>query len=90
MFSIIKAAFTGSIWNRYELVLISFVFTRDMVDPVRIESAFWYQMGPLTKVIPYGTISFQLCRVPCKQSGSVTVDLISNGSERIRSRVSVA
>ena len=41
------------------LLLISLVLTRDLKDPVRIGSAIWYQMGPLTKVIQYGTISFQ-------------------------------
>ena len=36
-----------------KLVRISLVFTRDLMDPVRIGSAIWYQMGPLMKVIPY-------------------------------------
>ena len=30
-----------------------------MVDPVRIESAIWYQMDPLMKVILCGTVPFQ-------------------------------
>ena len=54
-----------------KLVRVNLVFTRDLVNPVRIGSAIWYQIGPLTEVIPYGTVSLQLCRVPCKQSGSV-------------------
>ena len=33
-----------------KLVRMSLVFTRDLVDPVRIGSAIWYQMGPLMKV----------------------------------------
>ena len=33
-----------------KLVRISIVFTRDLVDPVRIRSAIWYQMSPLKKV----------------------------------------
>ena len=40
-------------------VRISLVFTRNLVDPVRIRSAGWYKMGPLMKVIPYGTVPFQ-------------------------------
>ena len=35
------------------------VFTRDLLDPVRIGSAIWYQVDPLIKVIPYGTVPFQ-------------------------------
>ena len=42
-----------------KLVRISLGFTRDLVDPIRIGSAIWYQMGPLMKVIPYGTVPFQ-------------------------------
>ena len=42
-----------------KLVRISLVFTQDVVDPVGIGSAIWYQMGPLVKVIPYGTAPFQ-------------------------------
>ena len=44
-----------------KLVRISLVFTWDLVDPVRIGSAIaiWYQMGPLMKVILYGTVPFQ-------------------------------
>ena len=41
------------------LVRESLVFTRDLMDPVRIRSAIRYQMGPLMKVIPYGTVPFQ-------------------------------
>ena len=33
-----------------KLVRISLVFTWDLVDPVRIGSTVWYQMGPLMKV----------------------------------------
>ena len=54
---------TGSVWRRHEitvkLVRINLVFTRDLVDPVRIGSAIWYQMGPLMKVILWGTLLFQ-------------------------------
>ena len=42
-----------------KLVWISLVFTRDLEDPVRIGSAIWYEMSPLMKVIPYGTVPFQ-------------------------------
>ena len=42
-----------------KLVWISFVFTRDLVDLARIESAIWYQLGPLMKVILCGTVSLQ-------------------------------
>ena len=42
-----------------ESVQISPVFTQDQVDPVRIGSAIWYQIGPLMKVIPYRTVPFQ-------------------------------
>ena len=42
-----------------KLLPISLVYTRDMVDLVRIGSAIWYQMGPLMKVIPCGTVPFQ-------------------------------
>ena len=42
-----------------KLVRISFVFTRDSVDPVRIRSAIWYKMGPLMKVIQYGNVPFE-------------------------------
>ena len=42
-----------------KLVRINLVFTRDLVDPVRIGSAIWYQMGLLMKVILCGTEPFQ-------------------------------
>ena len=35
------------------------MLTRDLVDPVRIGSAIWYQMGPRMKVILCGTVPFQ-------------------------------
>ena len=75
-------------------VRISLVFTRDRVNPVRIGSAIWYQMGPLMKVIPYRTVPFPRDRfsfepVQCKRSGSI-MDRIHNGSEHIRSCVNVA
>ena len=41
-----------------KLVRISLVFTRDLVDPVRIGPAIWYQMGPLMKLILCGTLPF--------------------------------
>ena len=53
----IKAAFTRD--RR-----LSLVFTRVLVDLVRIGSAVWYQMGPLMKVIPYGTVPFQFQTSP--------------------------
>ena len=42
-----------------KLVRISLVFTLDLVDPVLIGSAIWYQMGSLIKVILCGTVPFQ-------------------------------
>ena len=42
-----------------KLVRISLVFTRDLVDPIRIGSAIWYQIGPLMKVILCGIVPFQ-------------------------------
>ena len=42
-----------------KLVRISLVFTRELVDPVRIGSGMWYQMGPLVKVILCGTVPLQ-------------------------------
>ena len=42
-----------------KLVRISLVFIRDLVDPVPIGSAIWYQMGLLRKVILCGTAPFQ-------------------------------
>ena len=41
-----------------KLARISLAFTRDLMDPVRIGSAIWYQMGPLMKVILCGTVPF--------------------------------
>ena len=46
------------------LVRISLVFTQDLMDPVRIGSAIWHQMGPLMKGIPHGTVPFQFRTVP--------------------------
>ena len=43
-----------------KLVRISLVLRRAQVDPVWFGPAIWYQMGPLMKVIPYGTIPFQI------------------------------
>ena len=67
------------------------MFTWDLVDPVRIGSAYWSQMGPLMKVILCGTVPFQF------RTGHVytdwiraRMDPIPNGSEHIRSRVNVA
>ena len=42
-----------------KLARINLVFTQDLVDPVRIGSAIWYQMGPLMKVILCGILPFQ-------------------------------
>ena len=42
-----------------KLVRICLVFTRDLVDPVWVGSAIWYQIGPLMNVIQYGTVPFQ-------------------------------
>ena len=47
-----------------KLVRISLVFTRDLVDSVRIGSAIWYQMGPLMNVILCGTVPFQFITGP--------------------------
>ena len=53
----IKTAFTR---DRIRLEPdISLVFTRDLVDPVRIGSAIRYQIGLLMKVILCGTLPFQ-------------------------------
>ena len=41
-----------------KFVQISLVFTWDLMDPVRIGFAIWYQMGPLM-VILCGTVPFQ-------------------------------
>ena len=49
-----KTAFT-----RDRICLEPVQFTRDLVDPVQIGSAIWYQMGPLMKAIPYRIIPFQ-------------------------------
>ena len=46
-----------------KLVPISLVFARDLVDPVRIGSAIWYQMGPFM-VILCGTVPFQFRTCP--------------------------
>ena len=43
-----------------KLERISLMFTGDLVDPVRIGSAVWYQMGQLMKVIICGTVPFSL------------------------------
>ena len=51
-----------------KLVWISLVFTWDLVDLVLVRPVIWYQMGPLMKVILYGTILFQFELVTCKQS----------------------
>ena len=42
-----------------KLVRISLVFIWDLVDPVRIGPAIWYQTGQLMKVILCGTLKFQ-------------------------------
>ena len=42
-----------------KLAQISVVFTQHLVDPLRIGSGMWYQMGPLTKVILCGTVLLQ-------------------------------
>ena len=42
-----------------KLVRISRVFIWDLVDPILIGSAIWYQLGPLMKVILCGTVPFQ-------------------------------
>ena len=43
-----------------KMVRISPVFTRDLVDPVRIGSSIWYKTGPLMEVIICGTVPFKL------------------------------
>ena len=67
----IKAAFTGigQFGTGTKFARISLVFTRDLVDPVRIGSTIWYQMGPVVKVILCGTVPSHLEPVPCKQNG---------------------
>ena len=73
------------------LVSVSLMFTRDLVDLVRVGSAIWYQMGPLMKVISYGTVPFQFRTGPVWREWIRTaVDPIPKGSEHIRSRVNVA
>ena len=62
------------------------MFTRDLIDTVWIGSAVWYQMGPLTKVIPYGTVPFQFRTGPNVNR----LNPMSNGPEHIRSRVNLA
>ena len=47
-----------------KLVPISLMFTQDLVDPVWFGFAIWYQMGPLMKVILYGTVPFQFRTCP--------------------------
>ena len=42
-----------------KMVRISPAFVYELLDPVRIGSDIWYKLGPLLKVIPYGTIPFQ-------------------------------
>ena len=69
-----------------KLVRISLVFTRDLVDPVRIGSAIWYQVGPLMKQIRYGTVLFQFQTGPVQTGPGwicTTVDPIPKGSEQI-------
>ena len=67
----------GSIYTRPDpfgtgtkLVRIRFVFTRDLVDPVRIRSAIWYQLDPLMKVILCGTIPFHFRTGPVQTEWS--------------------
>ena len=55
---IIGSVYTGLDPSGTGTKLVSRVFTRDLVDPVRIGSAIGYQMGPLMKVIPYGAVPF--------------------------------
>ena len=47
-----------------KLVQTSLVFTWDLVDPVWIKSAVWYQMGPLMKVIQYRIMLFLFLTSP--------------------------
>ena len=74
-----------------KLVWISLVFTRGLIDSVRIGSAICYQMGSLIKAIPYGTAAFQFQTSPVQTDWICTiVDLIPNGYEHIRSPVNIA
>ena len=74
-----------------KLVWISLAFTRDLVDPVWIGSVICYQMGPLMKLIPYGTVPIQFRIGPVQSEWiSTKVDPIPNGSAHIRSHVNVA
>ena len=59
-----------------KLVRINLVFTRDLVDAVRIGSAIWYQIGSLKKVIPYRTVPFH-----CAGSRANRVDPYHSGSD---------
>ena len=72
VFFIVKRRFrqrlhgTGSVWNPYEIDTVKpFVYTGP-AGSVRIESAIWYQMGPLMKVIPYGPYRSSFEPVPCR------------------------
>ena len=63
---IIESGYIGSVYTGPDLfgtgtklVRIGLVFTWDLMDPVRIGSAIWYQIGPLMKVILCGTVTFQ-------------------------------
>ena len=59
--SALGSVYTGpdSFGTGTKLVRISFVFTQDLVDTVRIGYAILYQMDPLMKMILCGTVPFQ-------------------------------
>ena len=61
-----------------------------LVDPVRIGSAIWYQMGPLMKVIPYEPYRSSSNRSHVNREDPYHSRSDPNGSEYIQSRVNVA
>ena len=78
---------TGSIWNQYEIGTDKPCAYTDLVDPVRIGSSIWYQMGSST----YEGDPMWNCTVPVQNRSRVNkVGPIPNGLEQIRSCVNVA
>ena len=61
VYGVLGSVYTGPdpFGNGTKLIRIILVFTQDLLEPVRIGSAVWYQMGPLMKVILCGTVPFQ-------------------------------
>ena len=69
---------SGSVWNRTKLVQMRLVFTWELVGPVRSDplAAIWYQMSPLMKVIPYGTVPFQFQTGPAERIRAIVDHLL--------------